>query len=136
MWVNLGRWAGRVAVLPQSELELHMRPTVPSSTPVSLDVDPRGDYLGIGTYGGTSSQSPHGPGTYGYTWWWNPNKTAWPSAPSDTFQCNGWWNRRVVTMIPSLDIVAAWGTAEYGDPATFPADMDPILNALTNATHK
>jgi hypothetical protein len=41
-----------------------------------------------------------------------------------------------VSLVPSLDIVAAWGTAEYGDPATFPADMDPILNALTNATHE
>ena len=87
------------------------------------------------SYGGTSSQSPHGPGTYGYTWWWNPNKVAWPSAPADAFQCNGWWNRRVVTMVPSLQLVAAWGTAEYGDPNTFPADMDPILKVLVNATH-
>ncbi len=89
MWLNLGKWLNGTTVLPQDDLRKYMRPSVLSSTPVSNGADPRGDYLKIGTYGGTSSQSRHGPGVYGYTWWFNPSKQAWPSAPADAFQCNG-----------------------------------------------
>ena len=47
----------------------------------------------------------------------------------------GWWNRRVVYIVPSSNLVAAWQTDRYGDPTTFPSDMDPILNILTKAVH-
>ena len=65
LWLNKGHWDG-VQLLPQSYFDLYMRPHAPSNLPKSTAEI--GDYLGIGTTGGTSDQTPYGPGIYGYNW--------------------------------------------------------------------
>ena len=107
LWLREGAWGGSVVLEPQILGQL-MRPYVPSATPRTAAPSPRGDYLGIGSFGGTSDQSPHGPGHYGYTWWFNRPVTggalAWPSAPADVFQCNGCTHMRAIFCSPLIFI--------------------------------
>ena len=68
---------------------------MPGSLPRTLASDPAGDYLNIGSSGGTSDQSPFGPGIYGFNWWYNANvgttnNLAWPDAPTDLIVANGY----------------------------------------------
>jgi CubicO group peptidase (beta-lactamase class C family) len=121
-WLNRGNWKGR-QLLPREFFERYMRPDVPGDLPHSTLAGE--DYLGIGTHGGGSDQTPFGPGIYGFNWWFNATvgesgKRNWPDAPPDTIQANGHWNQELMTIIPSLGLVAAargnWGSFGPGDP--------------------
>ncbi len=141
-WLNKGNWGG-VQRLPRHYFDDFQRPQVPANMPVTSGaLDPSGDYLGIGSYGGGTNQTPYGPGIYGYNWWFNatgganPNSKTWPDAPSDTFQANGLWNRETCTVIPSLGIVmsfnrtSALGNFAPGDPN---GTMNQVLKLLTQS---
>lgn len=86
-------------------------------------------YLGLGSYGARNTfEVPHGPGLYGYNWWFNEparprGPLLWPGVPAGTFQANGHFGREMITMVPSLDMVIAtvgpWGGMSRfipGDP--------------------
>jgi hypothetical protein len=80
--------------------------------------------------GGGTDQTPHGPGIYGFNWWFNTEKRTWPD--EDTFQANGHWNGEVCCVIPSLRLVAAWkGTGASRD--TFNQPMNDYLRILVSA---
>lgn len=134
-WLQRGAWKGR-QIIPLDLFEDCVRPTVATNLPVSKKED--ADYLNVGTYGGTTNQTPHGPGIYGFTFWFNkmvPGKSyrVWPSLPADTFQANGNWNVYSVTMIPSWQMVVVvrkgrMGAFTPGDPDS---RMDQRLRMLT-----
>jgi hypothetical protein len=114
-----------------------MRPDVPGDLPRTTRDGT--DYLGVGTHGGGNDQTEHGPGIYGFNWWFNAPAGSgaaltWPDAPPDTFQANGHWNREVVTVIPSLGLVVAargnWGEFAPGDAS---ATMNQNLALLASA---
>jgi CubicO group peptidase (beta-lactamase class C family) len=106
-WLNEGRWQDQ-KLISNKLFTANVRIQVPSSLPRSFGIGEH-DYLGIGTYGGGSNQSPFGPGAYGFGFWFNgilrTGKHAWPAAPDDAFQANGAWNSHTVTMFPSLKMV-------------------------------
>ncbi len=131
LWLNRGNWNG-VQVLPQSLFDNYMHNQVPANLPrTSISGT---DYLGIGSYGGGSSQTTFGPGFYGYGWWFNTNGTFWPDAPSDTFQANGHFGTEVMTIIPSLDlVVAAKGTWGGYDPGSATSTMNQNLKLLVDS---
>jgi hypothetical protein len=75
--------------------------------------------LKVGSYGGGTDQTQHGPGVYGFNFWFNEKSVAtgqrvWPALPVDTYQANGMWNRDTVTVIPSLQMVIAVRGANLG----------------------
>jgi len=135
-WLNKGNWAGE-QLLPESYFNNYMKPQVSGNLPRTSSGG--SDYLGVGTAGGGSDQFAYGPGIYGFNWWHNgfvgtsSNRT-WPDAPADTFQANGHWDREVVTVIPSLNMVVAargnWGSFEPGNAA---AGMNQNLKLLKEA---
>ena len=95
--------------------------------------------VSVGTVGGTSDQTPYGPGIFGSSWWFNDKVgttglRAWSSAPLDAFQANGHWNQEIVVMIPSWNLVVAtagnWGRFAPGDPTS---DMNQALRFLRSA---
>ncbi len=130
LWLNKGSWNG-TPLLPSSLFDSYM---VNADVPANLPRTAGGqnDYLQIGTYGGATNQSAFGPGVYGFNWWHNTAGAFWPDAPADTFQANGHANGEVVTVIPSLHIVAAWKSTA-GDSNTFPQAMDNLLKILVGA---
>jgi VCBS repeat-containing protein len=135
-WMNRGNWRNR-QVLARSFFDDYMRTLVRGAMPRS--VGPDVDYLNAGSFGGGTDQSEYGPGQYGSGWWFNDTVGAtglrpWPDAPLDMFQANGHWNREVIVMIPSLNLVVAtrgsWGTFVPGDPSS---GMNQRLRILTSA---
>ena len=96
-----------------------MKADVPVNLPRSKSET--GDYLNVYFSGGGTDQTPHGPGIYGFNWWFNTKKKVWPDAPEDTFQANGHWNGEVCCIIPSLGIVAVWqdGRGNRNDTINF-----------------
>ena len=116
LWLNHGRW-GEDDVLPASLFDACIRPGVPADLPRTKGKD--ADYLDLGSYGGGTDQTPHGPGVYGFNFWFNRSLAAgsplvWPSLPADAYQANGMWNRDTVTVIPSLRMVVAVRGAKLG----------------------
>jgi lysophospholipase L1-like esterase len=121
-WLNNGNWNGE-QVIPETVFEEFMRSQVPGNTPRTTAAD--ADYLGVGTLGGGTDQTPYGPGIYGMNWWFNDTvgttgNLAWPDAPIDTIQANGHFGDEMVVLIPSLNMVVTnrgeWGSFEPGNP--------------------
>jgi len=129
VWLNKGNWNG-TQILPKSYFDNYMQADVPANLPRTMIAGT--DYLGVGTYGGGSDQTPFGAGIYGFNWWFNPNQQTWPDAPASTFQANGHWNGEVLTVFPSLGMVAAWQD-DVGDPDSFPTPMNDLLKILVDA---
>jgi len=130
LWANYGRW-GETSLIPASLIQMALEPGVPGNLPRTAG-GAANDYLNVGTAGGGVDQTPLGPGVYAFNWWLNPGGATWPSAPEDTFQANGHWNGEVLTVIPSLGIVAAW-KGKSGDDANFNVAMDGLLGTLVAA---
>ncbi|NIO09156.1 MAG: serine hydrolase, partial [Deltaproteobacteria bacterium] len=136
-WLNNGNWNG-IQILPESFFDVYVKPDVPGVMPRTVLAGT--DYLGVGTLGGGDDATPYGPGIYGFNWWFNgkvgaTENRAWPDAPLDTYQANGHWNKEVLTVIPSLNMVVAYAD---GIPGAFaPGDpnhsMNQNLKILTEA---
>jgi VCBS repeat-containing protein len=135
-WMNRGNWRSD-QVLTSAFFDEYMRAQVPGTLPRSAAPDT--DYLNAGTVGGGTDQSAYGPGIYGAAWWFNDTVgttglRAWPDAPLDAFQANGHWDREIIVMIPSLNLLVAargaWGTFVPGDPTS---GMNARLRILTQA---
>ena len=127
-WMNRGKWGER-HVLPRHYFDEYMKPQVPKDLPFSDIEAPTDDYLKIGSYGGESfRKAKHGPGIYGFNWWFNgtgprhPKTLTWPDAPPDTFMSLGFQGNSSA-MIPSLGLVVvcadgAWDDLKPGKPAS------------------
>ncbi len=138
LWLNHGEWNG-APVLSRKLFDDCIKPGVPASLPKT---EKKGDdYLTIGTYGGSTDQTPHGPGVYGFNFWFNErpstsSERVWPSAPADTYQANGMWNRDTVTIFPGLRMVVAVRGAKPGkfEPSAPEAEYNQNLKLLVEAT--
>ncbi|MDZ4848167.1 MAG: serine hydrolase domain-containing protein [Pirellulaceae bacterium] len=140
LWLNHGNWNGQ-QIIDAKSFQEHIQPGVPASTPRTKDKGR--DYLGIGTYGGGTDQTPHGPGGYGFNFWFNERagdngQRTWPSLPSDTYQANGMWNRDTVTVIPSLQMVVAVRGAKLGtfEPGKVDSDANQNLKLLVESSER
>jgi CubicO group peptidase (beta-lactamase class C family) len=136
-WLNRGRWQGR-QLLPRRFFEEYVKVGVPADlTRTRTEGE---DYLQIGSYGGPTDQTPHGPGVYGFNWWFNASVElegphVWPSLPADAFQANGHWNRHTVTVIPSLRMVVAVRDGRLGkfEPGRADGETNQALKLLMDA---
>lgn len=116
LWLNRGQWKGRTVIAEKLFTEC-VRPGVPANLPRT---SAKGhDYLGVGSFGGGTDQRRHGPGVYGFNFWFNERmpggERVWPAAPADTYQANGHWNRDTVTVFPRLGMVVAMRGADPGE---------------------
>lgn len=109
-WLQRGRWHEQ-QLLPADLLAQNVRPHVPFDLPLTSSSHPEGDYLGVGTFGGESDQTAHGPGIYGFGYWFNADgpehagSPMWPDAPLTAYQANGHWGQEVATMLPGHGVV-------------------------------
>ena len=93
--------------------------------------------LNLDSYGGGTDQTPHGPGIYGFNFWYNrrlpDGKLVWPGMPEDMYQANGMWNRDTVTVIPSWRMVVAVRGASHDHfaPGSVSSKFNRTLRLLT-----
>jgi hypothetical protein len=135
-WMNHGNWRNQ-EVVSSTFFDDYRRSMVPGDLPRSAGPDI--DYLNVGSVGGGTDQAAYGPGLYGAAWWFNDTVgttglRAWPGAPLDMFQANGHWDREILVMIPSLNLLVsargAWGSFVPGDPSS---GMNQRLQLLTSS---
>jgi CubicO group peptidase (beta-lactamase class C family) len=138
-WLHRGAW-NDVQLLPRAFFDAYRIPQVSGVLPVTEGPHPMDDYLGVGTYGGDSNQTPYGPGIYGFGWWFNgygpahPDSHTWPDAPIDTFQANGHWGLEVVNVIPSHRIVLLHRDSNAGfAPGSVSSLQNTVLRLLAEA---
>jgi hypothetical protein len=130
-WVNKGRWDGKQA-LDRRFFDEYMTPQVPKQLPRTQKAD-EDDYLGIGSYGGSSDQTYYGSGIYGFNWWFNdtgrfnPDTLMWPDAPRDTVMSLG-FGGNCSAFVPSLDLAIVCAEGEWGDET--PGDPASPMNQL------
>jgi CubicO group peptidase (beta-lactamase class C family) len=136
-WLQRGRWEN-LQLIPQEHFTENVKVQVPAS--MALSEGESKNYLGLESYGGTSNQTAWGPGVYGFCFWFNgklpSGERMWPSAPEDTFQANGSWNRHTVTVIPSLKMVIVVSKAENPGsfhPGKHDGPVDRYLKLLVEA---
>ena len=118
MWMQKGQW-GANTMIPASFFDNYCKADIPSTTPISTTYTAN-DYLNVSSYGGGTNQADEGPGIYGFNWWHNTSyegtgPLTWPSVPADAFQANGGWGLDVMTMIPSMGLVAAGASGAWGE---------------------
>ena len=135
-WMNRGNWRNQ-QILSSTFFDQYMRTQVSAEMPRTAGPD--ADYLNVGTLGGGTDETEYGPGQFGASWWFNDTVGTtglrpWRDAPLDMFQANGHWNREIMVMIPSLNLLVAarggWGTFIPGDPNS---GMNQRLRLLTSA---
>jgi CubicO group peptidase (beta-lactamase class C family) len=129
-WCQKGKWGDR-QLLPKHYFDRFMRPHVKIDQTVTLQAEDN-DYLQIGTERDESEYfGEHGPGIYGYGWWFNakgrqnPDQVTWPSAPLDTVMSIGIRGNNAV-IIPSLNLVLVSTYSKWGDFT--PGDADSLYN--------
>jgi len=136
-WLNCGTWRGHRHI-PLRIFKDFVKPSVLADHPRSVGVGE--DYLEVGTYGGSTDQSEHGPGFYGCSFWFNETlpgtgNRVWPSLPEDAFQANGQWNTHTVTVIPSWGLVVVLRGGRMGRfaPGTTGSTADRRFELLRSA---
>jgi len=71
------------------------------------------------TIGGTRNITPVGPGYYSFNWWLNRTnhlgQRLFVDAPPDTFVASGHGGKRMLWIIPSLDLIVCWNDSEIDD---------------------
>ncbi len=133
LWLNQGEWNGQTVIDPEIFADC-VRVGVPKELPQA--VHQSNDYLSIGSYGGGTTQTPLGPGCYGFNFWFNEllssRQRVWPALPADTYQANGLWNRDTITVIPSLNIVIAARGSKPGkfQPGAIEGEYNQNLSLL------
>jgi hypothetical protein len=108
LWLNQGNWNGK-QLLPASYFDEFVRAQVPASLKVSTSSG--SDYLGVGTFGGSSDQSDfdYFKEYYGYNWIHNlgsDGSVRLSGVPADTYYAQGHADKFVIVM-PSQGLVAA-----------------------------
>ena len=135
-WVNRGRWKDRQEI-SESLFGDVFRPQVPGDLPVSRAPGP--DYLNIGSFGAEeTSTSAWGPGIYGWNLWWNgltgeDQRRAFPDLPVDAFRADGRLGEHGVLVVPSLRIVVAARSAQWGfNPGRRETSLRLLVDAVRN----
>jgi len=116
LYLNQGQW--KSAQLLNAELvSLATQSPLSNSVPRTSGIDAE-MIADQRTLGGGKDQSDHN-GSYSYTWWTNgvlrDGSRYWPTLPLDAYAGNGNWGRRVLLVVPSLQLIVVWNDASTAD---------------------
>jgi CubicO group peptidase (beta-lactamase class C family) len=82
--------------------------------------------------GGSKNITPAGPGFYSFNWWLNrTNKNGqrlFATAPPDTYVAAGHGGKRMLWIIPSLDLIVSWNDSPIEDHDESPGNPDTRCN--------
>ena len=82
--------------------------------------------------GGGKNITPAGPGFYSFNWWLNRTdkngQRLFVDAPTDTFVAAGHGGKRMLWIIPSLDMIVSWNDSPIEDHDQSPGNPDTKCN--------
>ncbi|MBM3494516.1 MAG: serine hydrolase [Armatimonadetes bacterium] len=125
-----GMWNGR-RILPRGLMRQALgsivAPTLPRSSGRDADM-----LAGQRTLGGGKNQTPTGPGYYTFNWWVNGigpgGKRLYVDGPPDLYLAGGHGGKRMLVVIPSLDIVVSWNDSPINDHDASPGNPNTLCN--------
>jgi len=84
------------------------------------------------TIGGTRNITPVGPGYYSFNWWLNRTnqlgQRLFADAPPDAYVASGHGGKRMLWIIPSLDLIVCWNDSEIDDHDQSPGNAETKCN--------
>ena len=142
LYLRRGRWRDEQLLRPEFvRMALHspISPRTPRTNGQEAAMLP-----GQRTLGGGRDQTPTGPGFYSFNWWLNGTNAAgqrlFVGAPPDAFAASGHGGKRVLFVVPSLDLVVSWNDSDIEDHDTSPENpktkMNQAARLLTEAVAK
>jgi hypothetical protein len=118
LYLHKGRWAAK-PLLDEKYVQLATTSPLPGNLPRTKG-EAAEMIRGQRSLGGKNNQCDHR-GSYSFAWWVNgvdkDGKRNWPHAPSDTFAASGHGGKRVLVVMPALELVASWNDARIDDEA-------------------
>lgn len=130
LYLRNGRWHDRQVLEPEL-VQLAISSPVAADTPLTQGQD--ADMLpNQRSLGGGKNQTPIGPGYYSFNWWLNRTdsmgRRLFTDAPPDTYVASGHGGRRMLWVIPSLDLVFSWNDGDVDDHDASPGNPDSKCN--------
>lgn len=130
MVLRNGKWRDKQIVKPEL-LQLSLNSPVPPETPLTSGKE-ASMLPGQRSIGGTRNITPVGPGYYSFNWWLNRTNLAgqrlFADAPPDTIVASGHGGKRMLWIIPSLDLVVCWNDSAIDDHDRSPSNPDSKCN--------
>jgi hypothetical protein len=104
--------------LREDFVRLAVSSPLPETTPLTRGVE--AEMLpGQRSMGGGKNITPVGPGHYSFNWWLNSTNAAgqrlFVDAPADAWIASGHGGKRVMAVVPSLDLVVCWNDSRIDD---------------------
>ncbi len=128
--LHRGRWRDKQLVDDEVFVVMTNSPvaaTLPRTSGQEAEMIP-----GQRSIGGSKNITPAGPGFYSFNWWLNrTNKNGqrlFVSAPPDTYVAAGHGGKRMLWIIPSLDLIVSWNDSPIEDHDQSPGNPDTKCN--------
>jgi CubicO group peptidase (beta-lactamase class C family) len=130
LYLRGGRWKDRPVLRPEL-VQLALSSPVPADLPVAGDRD--AEMLpGQRSLGGGKRITRVGPGYYSFNWWLNrtdrQGRRLFEDAPPDAYVASGHGGRRMLWVLPGLDLVVSWNDADVHDHDASPGNRETKCN--------
>ncbi len=130
LYLRGGRWQNKQVLRPEL-IKMAVSSPIPADLPRT---EGKGAAMlpGQRTIGGGKNITRVGPGYYSFNWWLNAQdkegRRLFADAPADTFVASGHGGRRMLWIIPSLDMIVAWNDAAISDHDASPGNAKSKCN--------
>src|SRR5262245_43763238 len=130
LYLRGGRWQDRQVVRPDL-IRLAVSSPVSGDTPLTSGKD-AAMLPGQRSLGGGKNITRVGPGYYSFNWWLNrtdrEGRRLFVDAPPDAYVASGHGGRRMLWVIPGLDLVVSWNDAAVDDHDASPGNAAAKAN--------
>jgi CubicO group peptidase (beta-lactamase class C family) len=128
--LRAGKWRGQQLVKPELIALAIGSPLSPGFPRTSGNEAPM--LPNQRTVGGTRNITPVGPGYYSFNWWLNRTNSfgqrLFAAAPPDAFVASGHGGKRLLFLVPSLDLIVCWNDSEIEDHDQSPQNLATKMN--------
>jgi len=130
LYLRGGKWRDK-QLLKSELIKLAISSPIPANTPLTSGKD--ADMLpNQRSLGGGKNLTPIGAGFYSFNWWLNRTdkngKRLFVDAPPDTYVASGHGGKRMLWVIPSLDLIVGWNDSSIDDHDASPGNPNTRCN--------
>jgi len=130
LYLRGGKWRERQLLNPEL-VRMALSSPVPADMPLTAGKE-KAMLRNQRSLGGGKNITPIGPGFYSFNWWLNGTDKAgrrlFEDAPTDAYVASGHGGRRMLWVIPSLDLVVSWNDSDINDHDSSPGNLNSKCN--------
>jgi CubicO group peptidase (beta-lactamase class C family) len=130
LYLRNGKWRDKEVIRPEF-IQMAINSPISADTPLTNGREAN-MLPGQRSVGGTRNITRVGPGYYSFNWWLNRANQAgqrlFVDAPPDTYVASGHGGKRVLWIIPSLDLIVCWNDSPIDDHDQSPGNPHTKCN--------